>query len=343
MKQKYLLLADGSSPHILKWVKELVLYFDVYLISLNGTIAEISEYINKDNIYILNEHADATGGNYKLIFKLPQIRKLITQIEPDYINAHYLSSYGFLGALSKSSAHSTVFIQSTWGSDVLVEPFSNFIRKKIAKFALKKADFVTSDSCYMADVIHQLVGDKEVAVFPFGLEIIEACKAEKEKLIFSNRALKDFYNIDNIIEWFAKQPSEYRLIIANEGTEKKKLEHLVNGLHISNRVQFVGYLSDEEQKALYQKAKYYISIPDSDATSVSLLEAMQYGAIPIVSNIPANREWILDGVNGIYFDSNKKLDEIKVEEDFAKINQNILKNKALFTKSIKDFVAKVTK
>jgi len=343
MQNKYLLLADGSSPHILKWVKELVLYFDLYLISLNGTISEISEYINKDNIYILNEHAQATGGNYKLIFKLPQIRKLIKQIEPDYINAHYLSSYGFLGALSKSSAHNTVLIQSTWGSDVLVEPFSNFIRKQIAKFALRKADLVTSDSWYMCDVIHQLIGNKEVVVFPFGLEIVEECKISKEKLVFSNRALKDFYNIDSIVEWFAKQSSEYKLVIANEGIEKKALEYLVKKLHISNRVQFVGYLSEEEQKTLYQKAKYYISIPDSDATSVSLLEAMQYGVIPIVSNIPANREWILDGINGIYFDTNKKLSEMRIEEDFAKINQNILKDKAFFPKGIKDFVMKVTK
>ena len=124
---------------------------------------------------------------------------------------------------------------------------------------------------------------------------------------------------------------------------KNNLEILVKQLDLSTRVSFVGYLSDEEQKSYYQKAKYYISIPDSDATSVSLLEAMQYGAIPIVSNIPANREWVLDGVNGVYFDRNKHLDEIKVEEDFAKINQNILKNKALFPKSIKEFVAKVTK
>ena len=341
MKNKYLILGDGSSPHILKWVKELVLYFDVYLISLNGVADEILEHINKDDVFVLHEHVHATGGNHKLIFKLFQIRKRIKQVEPDYINAHYLSSYGFLGALSKSAAKNVVLIHSTWGSDVLVEPFSNFIRKYIAKYALQKADFVTSDAWHMADVVHQLVGEKETIVFPFGFDRVEASKMEKEKLIFSNRALKDFYNIREIIEWFEKQADGYRLIIANEGIEKNNLEILVKQLDFSTRVSFVGYLSEEEQKLYYQKAKYYISIPDSDATSVSLLEAMQYGAIPIVSNIPANREWVLDGVNGIYFDSNKNLDEIKVEEDFAKINQNILKNKALFSKSIKDFVAKV--
>ena len=41
-----------------------------------------------------------------------------------------------------------------------------------------------------------------------------------------------------------------------------------------------------------------MSLPRSDATSVSLLEAMACGCLPVVSNLPANREWISDGVNG---------------------------------------------
>jgi len=341
MQDKYLLLADGSSPHVLKWVKELVRYFDVYIISLNGISKEIEVYINKNKIHVLNENASATGGNHTLIFKLPQIRSIMHQIAPRYLNAHYLSSYGFLAALSKNAVDEVILIQSTWGSDVLVEPFLNKIRKQIAKYSLRKADFVTSDSWYMADVVHQLVGEKEVIVFPFGFNIIKNVKCEKEAIIFSNRALKDLYNIKLVIKWFSKQDPKYRLVIANEGKERNALEVLVKELGLTEKILFVGYLSQEEQDNLYKRAKYYISIPDSDATSVSLLEAMQYGTIPIVSNIHANREWILDGVNGLYFDSHKKLEETEIEEDFVTINQNILKRKALFPKSIKDFVSKV--
>jgi glycosyltransferase involved in cell wall biosynthesis len=36
----------------------------------------------------------------------------------------------------------------------------------------------------------------------------------------------------------------------------------------------------------------------SDTTSVSLLEAMACGLFPVVSDIPANREWIEDNKNG---------------------------------------------
>ncbi len=342
MKNKYILLADGSSPHVLKWAKELVKYFDLYLISLNGLASEMYNYVAKEQIYILNNKANATGGNYKLILKLPQIRNIIQQIQPDYLNAHYLSSYGFLAALSKNIVPGATLIQSTWGSDVLVDPFSNLVRRQIAKFALQKADYVTSDSWHMADVVKQLAGEKEVIVFPFGFNRIDTSKMKKKQMIFSNRALKSLYNIDKVLKWFAYQDSTYQLIVANDGMQRESLEVLAEELDILNRVDFVGYLTAEEQKVYYQKATYYISIPSSDATSVSLLESMQYGAIPIVSNIPASREWVLDGVNGVYFDVNKNLDEMSVEEDFAKINHNILKDKALFPKSIQRFITKVT-
>ena len=45
----------------------------------------------------------------------------------------------------------------------------------------------------------------------------------------------------------------------------------------------------------------YVSTARSDTTSVSLLEAMACGLFPVVTDIPANREWIDDGHNGRLF------------------------------------------
>ena len=341
MKNKYLILADGRSPHTLKWIKELVPFFDLYLISLNGISPEVFNYLNAENIHILNKKINSAGGNFKQVLKLHKIKRIIKLIQPNFINAHYLSSYGILAAMTRSVSPNAKLIQSTWGSDILVTPFSNFFRKKIAQFALNKADYITSDSWYVADVTKQLVDAHEIIVFPFGFEHIEHPKTQKDKIIFSNRALKSFYNIDQVLKWFAEQRSDFKLVIANDGVEKESLKALAKKLNIFERVDFVGFLSEKEQKNYYQSAMYYISIPSSDATSVSLLESMMYGAIPIVSNIPANREWILDGVNGVFFDFNKKLSNIKTEHNFAEINHNILKNRALFKQSIQNFISKV--
>jgi glycosyltransferase involved in cell wall biosynthesis len=49
---------------------------------------------------------------------------------------------------------------------------------------------------------------------------------------------------------------------------------------------------------LLSRADIYVSTSLYDGTSVSLLEAMGSGAFPVVTDIPANREWITNGQNG---------------------------------------------
>ena len=50
--------------------------------------------------------------------------------------------------------------------------------------------------------------------------------------------------------------------------------------------------------ALLREHHVYVSTSPHDTTSVSLLEAMACGLFPVVTDIPANREWIVDGENG---------------------------------------------
>ena len=344
MKNKYLLLADGRSTHTVKWVKALSKYFDLYLISLNGVDIALEEYIIKDKMFVLNEQVQTSGGNFKLLFKYFELKKIVDDISPKYINAHYLSSYGFLAALLKRSNKKIKLIQSTWGSDVLVTPFENALKRKIAHFSLSLADLITSDSFFMSDKIDEIYHNKVTMTFPFGLEPFEIQKeiVKDEFLIFSNRALKKNSNIDKVIEWFAKlENAHYRLIIANQGEMQPYLNALVKEHNLEKSVKFVGFLTEEEQNSFYKKAKYYISIPSSDSTSVSLLEAMKYGCYPIVSNLAANREWVLDGVNGNYMDTSLTL--LESEYDAISINQYLILNKAIFEKSIEIYFERVKK
>jgi glycosyltransferase involved in cell wall biosynthesis len=48
-------------------------------------------------------------------------------------------------------------------------------------------------------------------------------------------------------------------------------------------------------------ADLYISASHVDGSSVSLMEALACGLPCIVSDIPANREWVTNGVNGWIF------------------------------------------
>jgi glycosyltransferase involved in cell wall biosynthesis len=145
--------------------------------------------------------------------------------------------------------------------------------------------------------------------------------------------LKSLYRIDKIIEGFAKlieqgNPENWKLVIGAVGEEKQSLIELTQKLNIDAHVKFVGWLEKEQNSYYYNISKYYISIPESDATSISLLEAMAAGCIPILSDLPANREWIKDGENGLIvadLNSNYIKDALKINVGNAiKINREII-------------------
>jgi len=64
-------------------------------------------------------------------------------------------------------------------------------------------------------------------------------------------------------------------------------------------VHFVGRLGAGEQAQWYARARWYVSLPASDSVSVSVLEAMAHGCIPLLSDLPANRELVDDRRNGL--------------------------------------------
>lgn len=338
MKTKYVIFSDGKSPHTLKWIKELTKYYDLYLVSMNGYSDEVLEYIDSNKIYVLNTSANEKGGNYKLILKYFSFQKVVKEIKPKFVNAHYLSSYGLLAALIKRK-NNFILIQSTWGTDILVTPKKNILFHYMSKYSLLKADIVTSDSYYMSDIINNIFKVSKILTFPFGLEraLLNSSIVKNNLLIFSNRGLSEVYNINQIIIWFSQLTNKaLQLVIANDGNKRKELITLSKELNVNDRVQFVGFLNAKEQATYYKDAKYYISIPSSDSTAVSLLEAMNNGCYPIVSNLPANREWIIDEFNGSFFHENMSLP--KFEQNIIQVNQQIIHKKAIFATSIENYI-----
>ncbi|MCK5764961.1 MAG: glycosyltransferase family 4 protein, partial [Bacteroidales bacterium] len=270
--------------------------------------------------------------------------------KPDFVNAHYITSHGTVAAVArKFSSHKFPLILSAWGTDILVTPKRNALYKWITRFALGQAFLATTDSMRVATLIHEL-SSTETITFPFGLEALpEASSDSKDKnLFFSNRTLNANSNIDRVLHFFARvaeQNKDARLVVANEGTLKANLIELSKELGIENAVNFVGFISETEQNEYYRKSQYYFSVLSSDALSVSLLEAMAYGCIPLVSDLPDNRDWVTDNENGIIMIEGIRIDVLPaIQEKAAAIfqkNREMITEKAIFPKSIKEFISKL--
>ncbi len=295
---KRLLLVGSNTIHIYTYLDLVSGFFDDVAIITNEVRQGRSErMLTADFSYRLSS----------LVNTRRIIRKEIMRLRPDVIHVHQVNSYALYTLLAARGLNIPVVI-TAWGSDILVAPKRNRLMRKIVSYCLKKADYLTSDSSFMADEMRKIARPKNnIVLANFGIESVEM-SMDKENVFYSNRLHKKLYNVDRIIRAFAdfhSQPQHagWRLVIAATGEETSQLKSLTESLEISNAVEFVGWLSKEENARWYAKAKYWVSIPDSDATSISLLEAMAHGCIPIVSDLPANREWIQPGVNGWIVDA----------------------------------------
>ncbi len=232
-----------------------------------------------------------------------EMERIINEFDPDIIHVHQAGTHAFL--ILRAAGRSIPVIVTAWGSDVLVIPQRSYVYKKMVQFILKRATRITSDSIHMAEVMRSLVkGLKpDISIINYGIDEIIS-QPNKEKLFYSNRLHEKLYRINFILEGFKRfiessGNDEYKLIIAGTGKETNALMKLSKVLGIQNSVEFAGWVNKKTNQDYYSKALFFISIPQSDATSISLLEAMSAGCIPVVSDLPANREWVKDGENGI--------------------------------------------
>ncbi len=244
--------------------------------------------------------------NLKNLFKIPStLKALYAKYKPSHIHVHQANSYAFYSALAFGENKKMVL--TVWGSDIFLLPKKNFLMHWMVRFSVNRFSHFTACSSTLADALKDLLKDKSkyAVVANFGIEPV-SCFAEKEKIFYTNRLHKPLYRITDILKAFQlfknNDSDGWRLVIAGEGSETESLKELTNRLGLDADVEFVGWLDRQTNEQWYARATYWISIPESDATSISLMEAMAYGCIPVVSDLPANKEVIENGVNGIVVD-----------------------------------------
>ncbi len=300
---RHVLIGDAESPHLLKWARALSPHVELWVVSSRGFLPGFDGVVPSWRRLALGADVRHGGGNLGLLRALPELGRWLRQVDADWIHAHYLTSHGTLAWLAKRLWFLRArLIGSAWGSDILVTPQRSTAYRWVTQRVLRACHVTTSDSQHMAEVMRQL-GAVDVRVFPFGLERMPpAPKAKEPWLFFANRGMEPIYRPERVIEAFAAisavQPAA-RLVVANHGSLRPKLDEQVRTLGLQHRVQFVGRLDATNQDRWYSRATWYLSLPASDSVAVSVLEAMGHGCIPILSDLPANHELVQDGHNGL--------------------------------------------
>lgn len=242
---------------------------------------------------------------FELTKAILSIKKTAKNFNPDMVIAERTTSYGFLAALSGIKP---VVIAQQGITDLWPLNSPLYVFKKILQdYAFKKANLIHAWGDVMAKHMEESNVDmSKVMILPKGinLDYFEFRDTSDDTMINAivTRALQPEYQHDLILKAFAiikKQGISFRLTIIGDGMELRNLKSLAKESNIENEVHFAGRINNNDVPKFLQKANFYISTPITEGVSASLFEAMACGCFPIVSDLPGNRSWIQQKVNGI--------------------------------------------
>ena len=330
-------LADGNSQHTKKWCE----YFSkhnnqVYLISLNKVNYEFA------NVKVINlgyEIGNETSiSKVKYLKQISKIKSIVNEIKPDFVHAHYASSYGLLGSIINYHP----YIISMWGSDIFDFPNKNIVTKSILKYNFRCADYLFSTSKVMAKEASKYTS-KSISVTPFGINLNEFKPAldieSNSKLVIGiNKSLEKIYGIEYLIEGFYKISNEYPnviLKILGDGSYRNHLCNLVKNYKLDNRVVFYGRL--EKKELIKELQTFDVAVYPSlkESFGVAVLEAQACSIPVIVSDEGGLLETTLPGKSSLVVkkcDSTDIADKLKFLLSNAEARANMGKTGMNFVK-----------
>jgi glycosyltransferase involved in cell wall biosynthesis len=286
------LLGDATSPHIARWAREM--QARGYRVSLVTARPAPIEGVEQKVLAPVRRSLD-------WLFRAGQARRYVQALAPDIVHAHYITSYGYLAARCGRQP----LVMTAWGSDLLVTPRKSTLMRWLTGWSLRRADLITGDSESLLDAARSYGPSSPVQEIHWGVDLARFAPAPwagKAGLqIVSLRSWEPNYNIDTIIEavatLVARQPeADVQLHLLGGGSMEGALRTLVAARGLQGRVEFHGRLDDAGMARVLAQCKVSVSVPTSDATSVSVLESMACGLAVVASDLDANRAWLDAGL-----------------------------------------------
>lgn len=118
--------------------------------------------------------------------------------------------------------------------------------------------------------------------------------------------IKEVKGLDILLEAMHKMPDDIKLIIAGKPWKNdfSKYDNIIEKYNFQNRVvKIIRFIEDDEREKLFLVADVNVLPYRIIYQSAVLLMAMSYSLPVIASDLPANKEIIEDGKNGMLFKS----------------------------------------
>lgn len=234
-------------------------------------------------------------------------RRVVKRLKPDIVHAGPIQTCAFIAVLSGFRP----ILTKSWGYDLVRDADSSRWMQWVTRYTLKRSAFFTSDANVTRNkAVAFGMNPENIVVFPWGVNIERFAPQTSKRsnvqtlTLFCSRTWEPIYGVDVLAKAFVKVAGvnpDVNLILLGGGSQGAKIRQILMNGGVMERVHFGGQVGQRDLPRWYHMADIYISPSHVDGTSVTLLEALASGLPCLVSDIPGNREWVEEGVNGWLF------------------------------------------
>lgn len=117
--------------------------------------------------------------------------------------------------------------------------------------------------------------------------------------------LKKYKCADHLLQAFTRLKEEYpelRLKIIGDGDDRPRLELLARELGIGTRVEFLGFVREEEKAPILQEMNFVVNTSSKEGWGLTVVEANACGAPVIAANVQGLRDSVLDEKTGLLYE-----------------------------------------
>lgn len=228
-----------------------------------------------------------------------------------------MAAFAGFAALFFKLLHPSVPFILTLQEGIPLEEIRRRVRfgRPLFRMLFRKANVVQAISNYLARfakeegaVENPVVIGNGVAVEHFSAPIDPAQRAVirglwqaavGDTILFTASRLAYKNAIDICIQSLTHSAPSVRLVIAGEGPLRASLQELVDRLHLSSRVRFIGTVSHEELPLFLQSADVFVRPSRSEGFGNSFVEAMAAGVPVIATNAGGIPDFLTDEETGL--------------------------------------------
>ncbi len=231
----------------------------------------------------------------------------------DIVHIHWPFPHALFGYLAKK-AGGVKIVTTFYGVELRWVKTKMPFFKSFLRWGIGFSDKVTAISSYTAREVRELGPDDEVPVEVIPYTITVTAKLNQQPqvkpllpLVLYVGRLVERKGVEYLIRAFAEVvrevPSE--LVIVGKGPDQERLHQVTEGLNLSHKVHFKGWVSQDELEQLYNQCNVFVlpaiidSKGDTEGLGVVLLEAMSYMKPVVASNLGGITDIVKDRDTGL--------------------------------------------